>query len=190
MTRILCRLARMNWHTLVLGTSRVGGQTLFTEEEGARITQAEERMKKIGTRILILDERNFPAPTLEGILAHIADLKGRTGATRAFVLIDYLQVWQPPDHILRTLRTDIEADKWRIGQMKELRDSLRDTDAVCVISEARKPAGNSGEQWGGALADLMGSARNSYTPDMAFLLHPFTDGDFAHAFNLYKKGER
>jgi replicative DNA helicase len=105
MTRILCRLARMNWHTLVLGTSRVAGQTLFTEEEGARIVQAEERMKTIGRRILILDERNFPAPTLEGLLAHIGDLKGKTGATRAFVLIDYLQVWQPPDHILRTLRT-------------------------------------------------------------------------------------
>jgi DNA primase len=189
MTRILCRLARMNWHTLVLGTSRAGGQTLFTEDEGARIVQAEERMKTIGRRILILDERNFPAPTLEGLLAHTGDLKGKTGATRAFVLIDYLQVWQPPDHILRTLRTDIEADKWRIGQMKELRDSLGDTDAICVISEARKPAGNSGEKWGGALADLMGSARNSYTPDMAFLLHPFTDGDFAHAFNLYKQAK-
>jgi DNA primase len=186
MTRIMCRLARMDWHTFALGSSRAAGRPLFSEEERARILQAEEQMKKIGNRILILDDRNFPAPTLDGLLAHIVDLKTRTETARAFVLVDYLQVWQPPDHILRTLRTDIEADKWRIGQMKELRDSLSDNDAVCVISEARKPAGNSGEKWGGALADLMGSARNSYTPDMAFLLHPFTDADFAAAFGLYK----
>jgi len=127
MTLILCRLARMNWHMLVLG-SRVSGQSTFTEEESARIDQAEKQMKKIGSRILILDERNFPAPTLEGLLGHIRDLKGKTGATRAFVLVDYLQVWQPPDHVLQTLRSDIEADKWRIGQMKDLRDSLGDSD--------------------------------------------------------------
>jgi hypothetical protein len=187
MTRIMCRLAGMDWHTFVRGTSRAAGQTLFTEEEGVRIARAEEQMKKIAHRILILDDRNFPAPTLEGLLAHIADLKKKTECTRAFVLIDYLQVWEPPDHILRTLRTDIEADKWRIGQMKELRDVLGDGDAVCVISEARKPTGNSGEKWGGALADLMGSARNSYTPDMAFLLHPYTDADFAKEFGLYKE---
>ncbi len=189
MTRIMCRLARMDWHTFVLGSSRAAGQVFFTEEEGARILAAEEQMKRIGTRILILDDRNFPDPTLEGLLTHVANLKARTGTTRAFVLINYLQVWEPPDDVLRTLRTDIEADKWRIGQMTELRDALTDGDAVCVISEARKPAGSAGEKWGGALAHLMGSARNSFTPDIAFLLHPYTDADFADAFHLYKEAK-
>jgi DNA primase len=185
MTRIMCRLARMDWVTFVRGSWRDGGSVLHTERELEEMAWADKQISTIGPRILILDERNFPDPTLEVLLDKIAELKARTGATRAFVLIDYLQVWQPPDHILRTLRTDIEADKWRIGQMKELRDALGEGDALCVISEARKPAGNSGDKWGGALADLMGSARISYTPDMAFLLHPFTDADLAKEFGLY-----
>jgi hypothetical protein len=189
MTRIMCRLTRMDWHAFVLGSSWGSGHVQFTEGEVKRIIAAEEQFTAIGNRILILDDRNFPNPTLESLLVQISDLKRRTGCNRIFVLVDYLQVWQPPEHVLRTLRTDIEADKWRIGQMKELRDSLSDTDGLFVISEARKPAGNAGEKWGGALADLMGSARNSYTPDMAFLFHPFADADYATAFNLYNKSD-
>jgi hypothetical protein len=60
--------------------------------------------------------------------------------------------------------------------MKTLRDATED-DAILVISEARKPAGKSGEKWGGSMADVMGSARGSYTPDMIFLFRPFDDAE-------------
>jgi hypothetical protein len=61
-----------------------------------------------------------------------------------------------------------EADKWRIGEMKKIRDALND-DPVIVISEARKPSGKD-EQWGGDLSDVMGAARGTYTPDVVMLL--------------------
>jgi len=70
--------------------------------------------------------------------------------------------------------------------MRDLRDYLED-DAVMVISEARKPSGNAGEKWGGALADVMGAARGAYTPDMVFLFSPFTDEELSEEFDLWKE---
>ena len=61
-----------------------------------------------------------------------------------------------------------EADKWRIGEMKKIRDALND-DPVIVISEARKPSGKD-DLWGGDLSDVMGAARGTYTPDVVMLL--------------------
>lgn len=65
--------------------------------------------------------------------------------------------------------------------MKRLRDYAQD-DAILVISEARKPTQKQGqgkekEDWGGELADVMGSARGSYTPDMVFLLNAKTENE-------------
>ena len=69
--------------------------------------------------------------------------------------------------------SDIEADKWRIGEVKKIRDFVNKTnqDPVIVISEARKPSSGD-EAWGGDLCDVMGSARGTYTPDVVLLLSP------------------
>jgi hypothetical protein len=56
----------------------------------------------------------------------VEDLKASSGASRIFVAVDYLQVWPVPDTVAKHIRTDIDADKWRIGQMKELRDAQPD----------------------------------------------------------------
>lgn len=178
-TRIKCRLARMDWKTLVFGSGNARGRgrdATYTQQELANLQKAETMMAEWGNRVRVLDERNFPAPTLSNVLFQLEDMKSRTGSMRAFLLIDYLQVWPIPETEAKAIRSDLDGDKYRIGMMKSLRDAAED-DAIVVISEARKPAGNSGDKWGGALADVMGSARGSYTPDMVFLLRPFDDGE-------------
>jgi hypothetical protein len=137
--------------------------------------------------MVILDEKNFPQDgiTVEKLVRQVQAIKARTGTTRTFVLVDYLQVFpiHVPEDEARLIRTELDADKWRIGAMRDLRDYLED-DAVMVISETRKPS-NPGETWGDKLADVMGAARGSYTPDMVLLFTPFTDEDLAKKFNLW-----
>jgi hypothetical protein len=184
MTRIKSRLACMDWKTLVLGSDsfrRPGEVPTYTADELNRLKVADERLRVLGKRIRVLDRANFPAPTVEKILQQLDQLKKVSGAQRAFALLDYLQVLPVPDEVGPKVRTDLEADKWRIGQMMELRDAT-DGDAVMVISEARKPSGNAGEAWGGAMADVMGSARNAYTPDMLLLFRGYTDSELAQVF--------
>jgi hypothetical protein len=178
-TRIKCRLAQMDWKTLVFGSGEITGrgqEAFYTSQELARLRDSDDLMANLGNRIRVLDERNFPNPTLPGLLFHLKDLKARTGAKRALVLLDYLQVWPIPESEARKIKSDLDSDKYRIGIMKTLRDATED-DAILVISEARKPAGKSGEKWGGSMADVMGSARGSYTPDMIFLFRPFDDAE-------------
>lgn len=185
MSRIKCRLARMSWKTLVFGNAPVGylrgrgREVFFTQEEFQRLHEAEEKLRRIGQRIRILDERNFPGPTVDKVLAQLADLKARTGAARAFLLVDYLQVWPIPEHMM--IRNELEADRWRIGNMKTLRDAA-EGDAILAISEARKPS-ESGT-WGSNLADVMGSARGTYTPDVVFLFQNYDDDDLAKMLGL------
>jgi replicative DNA helicase len=187
LSRIKCRLAAVDWKTLVFGSQRSRGEVgFYTAEELGRLQKAERILQNMGDRIVILDERNFPEPTVEKLVREVQAVKARTGAARAFVLLDYLQVFPIPEHEARNIRTDLDADKWRIGAMRDLRDYLED-DAVMVISEARKPSGNAGEKWGGALADVMGAARQAYTPDMVFLFSPFTDEELSEEFDLWKE---
>lgn len=189
-TRIKCRLAEMDWKTLVFGDRRSTGDVSFTPEQYGRLQKAERDLRTMGDRIIILDEKNFPQDgvTVEKIVREVQAVKARTGTTRAFVLVDYLQVFPIPESEARNIRTDLDADKWRIGAMRKLRDYLED-DAVMVISEARKP-GSQGDKWGGNLADVMGSARGSYTPDMVFLFSPFTDDDLANEFGFKADPEK
>jgi len=173
-TRIVCRLAEVDWKTYVFGSNIIRGrnlETVFEEKEKIRIEEAEEMLKEWGNRVRVLDEENFPNPTEESICEQVQKLKDETGTKRAFVLIDYLQVFPTPD--TEKIRSDLDADKYRIGAMKSLQHSLG--DAVMVISESRKPSGQSNESWGGALADVMGAARGAYTPDAVFLFRPFCD---------------
>ncbi len=180
LTRMKSRLSELTWETLVFGSGRVDQQlhdgAYFTQDELSRLAHANAILRDIGKRIRILDDKNFPEPTLEKVLAQIEGLKATTGATRVFVLVDYLQVW-PVSDASGKIRSDMDADKWRIGQMKALQGAIG-SDPVLVISEARKPS-EKDAAWGGGLADVMGSARGTYTPDMVLLLRPWSDAELA-----------
>ena len=184
LSRIRCYLARLDWKTLVFGSQSNSSPEInlcFSQEELQRLQEADRQIDEWGNRVRILDERNFPSPTSESILSQLEHLKKQTNAERALLLIDYLQVFPIPKSESRNIRSDLDADRWRIGEMKRLRDYAQD-DAILVISEARKPTQKQGqgkekEDWGGELADVMGSARGSYTPDMVFLLNAKTENE-------------
>lgn len=177
-TRVRCRETRKNWGEMMCR----GGDFDQAFESGAQEQNTSgEVLGEIGDRILILDENNFPEPTVSKVLNITESFKEQTETDRVFLLLDYLQVFPIPDQEKQKLRSDLDRDKWRIGAMKQLRDGLDDS-AVMVISEARKPSGNSTESWGGAMADVMGAARGTYTPDMVALYRPFLKNEYNDRF--------
>jgi replicative DNA helicase len=184
MTRILSRLSGLDWNKLVLGDKPAGGAegVLYTPEQIDALQAARARMEAIGSRVTILDSQNCPRPTVRTIVREVQRMKRRTNCTRVVVLVDYLQVWPIPAEDERRVRSDLDADKYRVGMMKQLRDDLGDEDALLVISEARKPA--SGDTWGGDMSDVMGSARGTYTPDAVLLFSEATDDEIAEHHGL------
>ncbi len=116
LTRMKSRLAGMDWEKLVLGSGKGPDEAAFTMDELADIEEAEQMMAEIGRRVRILDEQNCPQPTVETVLEHLSQLKAKSGANRAFVLVNHLQLWPIADH--------------------QLRDAA-EGDAVMVVSEAR-----------------------------------------------------
>ena len=165
LTRLRSRLSGLDWKTLVFGSGAEG--QVFTKDELERLEAADKTLADVGGRFRILDHRNFPAPTLPKVLDQLEDLKASSGANRIFVLVDYLQVWPVPAPLATYLRTDLNADAWRIGQMKELRDAVGSENAVLAISEASP---HDVREWTGGMGAVMGAARGTYTPDMILLL--------------------
>jgi replicative DNA helicase len=163
MTRLICNLARVDWKMLVLG-EKAG----LTAEHTEALAQAQEELKDLGQRILILDEENFPRAGVDQALRQLEGLQRRSGCSRAFILVDYLQVWPlpPTDDPAWSADPQADPDMWRVGQLKALRD--RSGQAVMTISEVRRPP--DGRPWASALADVAGSSRAIYSPDMVFLL--------------------
>jgi replicative DNA helicase len=166
MTRLLCNFSRLDWKTVILGEG--GG---MTEQAGQTLDQAQAELAELGRRILILDEENFPRPTIEGLVAELEALKVRSGAARALILVDYLQVFPLPGGPDSHAASDRDADMWRVGALKSLRD--QSGEAVLAISEVSKPM--PGQAWAGALSDIAGSSRAIYTPDMVFLLQTLSE---------------
>ena len=163
--RIESRLSGIPWRDLVRKT--------YDEAAGTRLDQARCDIRSFGERVRILDSQNFKNCSLETVVDQINDLKQLPGIERVTVLVDYLQVWPVQDDKARTLRTDVDSDKWRIAQMLELRDA-NNGDPVIVISEARKPSSKSGG-WASDMGDVMGAARTTYSPDMIILLRDWPD---------------
>lgn len=167
-TRMNLYLAEMNFRNFIFGKQdkNNNGQVQYTEEDFKKINHSKETLKKIGDRLQIIDTTTCPFIDSKSIINYVDNLKNVTKCSRAIIVIDYLQVW-PFSPNLR-FPSDNEADKWRMGEMKKIRDAMNE-DPVIVISEARKPSG-SNEVWGGDLSDVMGSARGTYTPDVVMLL--------------------
>jgi replicative DNA helicase len=172
-TRMNLYLSELDFNTYVLGSQQEdtsdGHQNFFSKEELRKITSANKQIEKIGDRLQIIDMSSCYDLSAEFIIKYVETLKKRTGCSRSIVVVDYLQVWPIPEH--KRFTSDLEADKWRIGEIKKIKDALQkeNQDPVIVISEARKPStGN--ETWGSDLSDVMGSARGTYSPDAVLLL--------------------
>lgn len=184
LSRIRCHLSEMDWETLVLGPNKdLGTELLFNFQKPDRLKEADTILRNIGSRFCIITEKDCSNLSVEMVIQMVDVLKQKVQCKRVFVVLDYLQVWPIPEPIARTIRTDIEADKWRIGQLKTLAEKLVD-DPVLSISEARKPSEKNGI-WGGEMSDIIGSGRNSYTPDMVLLYRSILDKNGIETF--YKK---
>lgn len=169
-TRMMLFLTELNFQTFVFGSQNNNRDedpnAYFTTQELKQIEQAKKTLLGIGNRIQIVDLSMCPSIDANSIINYVEKLKNNTKSKRAMVIIDYLQVWPIPSNA--KFPSENEADKWRIGEMKKIRDAMND-DPVIVISEARKPSGKD-DTWGGDLSDVMGSARGTYTPDVVMLL--------------------
>jgi DNA primase catalytic core len=168
MTRIRCHLSKLDWNTFVLGSDGKPGEYNYFKKNDWEALQEGNRILRdvVGKRLWILGRQECSELTVHKVLSMVDALKAETGCSRILVVVDYLQVWPMPDEIALAKRTDIEHDKWRIGELKSLSEALGD-DPVITISEARKPDRDGG--WGDELTDVMGSARGVYTPDAVFL---------------------
>ncbi len=177
--------SELNYKTYVLGSTQIEYEThhenLFTSEELRKMELAKNSITKYGYRLQIIDQKTCPNINSDTIIAHIENVKKETGCTRAIVIVDYLQVWPVPEN--KRFSSDIEADKWRIGEIKKISDALNidNHDPLIVISESRKPS-SSGEVWGGELSDVMGSARGTYTPDAVLLLSQLEEKTLGNLF--------
>lgn len=169
--RITFYLAGMDFSTFVLGSQKIqgtDGEAFFTKEELKKIEEAEKKVKLFGERLQIIDSEMCPYIDSRMIINYVEAVKLKTKCKRAIVIIDYLQEWTTPQNMAEN-----EADKWRIREMKKIRDAMND-DPVIVISEARKPP-EGAKEWGSDLSDVMGSAKGTYTPDVVMLLTTATD---------------
>ncbi|MBS0624373.1 MAG: AAA family ATPase [Verrucomicrobia bacterium] len=168
--RMLLHLSGIDFHNFVFGSQSQqeldseGRFAFFTPEEIRAIDKAKTTIINFDQRLQIVDQSTYPFMDARTIIHYVESLKQKTSCSRALVVVDYLQVWPVITH---TRLIENEADKWRIGEMKKIRDALRD-DPIIVISEARKP-GQNDDVWGGDLSDVMGSARGTYTPDVVML---------------------
>jgi replicative DNA helicase len=158
--RMILLLAEIDYRTFVFGQ--------WTKEQEKRILNAKQVLASLDERVQILDSISVPAADAISISDYVASVKSKTSCKRAVLIVDYLQVW-PASSSVRNL-SENELDKWRIGEMKKLKDVLH-PDPVIVISEARKP-NIKDSCWGGDLSDVMGAARTTYTPDVVMLITP------------------
>lgn len=171
LTRIHCSFCGLTWKDFVFGTAKqdrdLNPEAYFTKEQLTKLNDAARILRNdIGNRLQILDREQCAYIDTRRVINLAERLKEKTGCSRALIAIDYLQVW-PLNPAVRPI-SELELDKWRIGEMKKIRDSLNG-DPVLVISEARKPSGKE-DAWGGEMSDVMGSARGTYTPDCVWLL--------------------
>lgn len=173
MTRACCRATSEDWKTFVL------------KGDDAKVEQAGNKLKSIWNRLIIVDRDDFNED--EGIVLQLAaELRERTGSTRTFLIVDYLQVWEPPINIEQAFRTDTDADRWRIEAMKRLKNSLQKDDALLVISEMRKRDQGNKERL--AVEDLMGSARLAYAADTVLLWHKMSSTEKFQYFDTAGSG--
>jgi len=173
--RMLLNLSETSFRTFVFGSQKQstfdgeGRATYFTKQETEHIKKARQKLIEFRNRLQIIDQSRCPYIDARTVINYVESLKAKTGTSKAIVIIDYLQVWPTNPNI--RLTSENEIDKWRIGEMKRIRDAMnKEEEPVIVISEARKPSNGKEEVWGGDMSDVMGSARGTYTPDVVTLL--------------------
>jgi hypothetical protein len=173
--RNLAFFSGLPWKVVAMGSSKNRtpehreAKNFFQPFDLQKLRKGEKDLKALAHRFLILDDTNFLEPTVEALLLEVEKLKEKTGAKKVLLIVDYLQIWPVPVEVMKAIRTDLDRDKWQIGQLKTLKNLLGPEDAIIAISEAAKADWKAGM----SLSSVMGSARGSYTPDVVMVLQPY-----------------
>jgi replicative DNA helicase len=195
--RIHCHLSRIDWQTLMRGSpelrDRHEGQ-YFNQGHLQSLEIADHLVEEqIGRRLWVYDREALgPDVSSARLIALLNDAKARAGATRALLVVDYLQLLDIPNEVAD--RGELEVDKRRVRTVQEVVEATRTPanpygDVVLAISETRKP-GSSKEGWGEQLADLMGSARLAYAADAVLLYRRMDQDDVRRFYRIEGEGAR
>jgi hypothetical protein len=189
--RILSHLAELDWAVLRQGSpecrDRPAGPYLNPTHDAKLEAARAELAGEVGRRIRVLGRQDLPgdlnAPRLAALLAKA---KAAAGASRALLILDYLQLIEPPAAVQK--QGDLAGDKYRIAIMQDIVARTRspanpEGDAVLAISEVRKPP-DAKQGWGAQLADLMGAARTAYVADAVLLYRRMTTAEVKRTYGL------
>jgi replicative DNA helicase len=164
-TRIRCNRGQYEWKA-------------YTQGHDIPIESGREEVRKIGDRLVILDEKCFTGE-IQQVIEVVNSLKTTAKVKRVLIVLDYLQVWEVPEDKRKILRTDNDIDEWRVAVVKQLKGALSRHDAVLVVSEVRKDAYNKPL----SMEDLKGSSRLSYAGDTVLLLQRLTAEEYNENFS-------
>jgi hypothetical protein len=187
--RVFGHVANLPHRVITKGSPELlGGQhdTYFNEADAASFEAARETLAgATGRRLFLFGADDLggevTAARLRGLLDRV---KAKSGASRALLVIDYLQLVAAAD----ADGDDLAADKARIELVREALKMPSDTpphlcDAALVVSETRKRI--AGAQQGPATSDdVLGSGRTVYRADCVMLLNTMTQPELKRAYGL------
>ena len=188
--RVHANLSNLDWKVLMFGSPKEDREpgSDFSEAHEKCLQQGLSRLRKtqVDRRLIIFDRSILGDDiTAERLTAIVAECKNKCKATRALIVIDYLQLLPVPDDIAN--RGDLSADKFRVRMLQQVIEGSKTTknplgDAVLAISEARKPA-TAKDPWGQSLSELMGTARVGYAPTAVLLYRPMDFKEMQHYYD-------
>ena len=173
--RLISMMSGLPWKTVMLGsglkvkTFNSPDGLMFADEDRQVFNEAVKTLKRLGERVIIIDQQTLEMVDGDAMSAAITAGKKKTGADRAYVLVDNLQAmpFHRPNGV--PWSNDVERDNHVIGQLLRLQRSTG--DAFMLISEQNK------EGMGrDLLKSTRGTARGVYSPDSVFILQAGVQG--------------
>jgi replicative DNA helicase len=161
-TKIVSRLSKLDWTTLMIGSEIDGrrGQGL-SEEDTHKLNEATSAFMEFADRLKIIDRSVCRDISLSTLRLHIQQAKQDHGADQVFVVIDHLQIFPCDRPALSDMKSRID---YLVAEFKAISEQYNAT--ILLISEKNRSSYE--KEWLGA---FMGSAGIEYGVDLAMLFH-------------------
>ncbi|MFH0983522.1 MAG: DnaB-like helicase C-terminal domain-containing protein [Planctomycetota bacterium] len=185
--RLLAMMSGLPWKTVLLGSGpksspfAAGDGLRLTDEDRKAFNSGVEALYALGDRIFIFDQEHLGAVHLRSMLAAVQAAKKKSGAQRAFVLVDSLQAMPFERDAGVPWSNDVERDNHVISQMLRLQRTTG--DALMLISEQNKVGMGRDD-----LKSPRGTARGVYSPDTVMILQS-PEGTIPDANSEYREVE-
>lgn len=170
MSRMWSHLAGVEWQDLAF--------------RGTGLELGMKRFKDYANRMIILDKKNMRTTSQDEIIAAAETLKQLTGCNHVNLIIDYVDIYEPPQDLESRLRTETQEQKWQMQEMLDIRDRLGGGDPVIAITEVRKGTGQDSINNPITPDDVMGSSRKAYAADALLIYNPLTAIDLYELYEL------